>query len=185
VKYLSEKRCLSGKLHEGYFFRGQSAFTYKKFTEGCEMGERKVYDKTQRREDAHFIKMPSELRHYVYLPDYKAEMNFLYALIVDLWNAELGYAYPSQEKLAMYYGKALNTTKEHLKVLQKYRLIETNTNSLGKTYVPLEPLSEHEFFVKYREADQQYKERLRKIEVDREAARLRMVKSREKRSGNE
>lgn len=54
--------------------------------------ERKVYDKTKKREYAHFIKMPSELRYYIYLPDYKAEMNFLYALIVDLWNAELGYA---------------------------------------------------------------------------------------------
>jgi Helix-turn-helix domain len=147
--------------------------------------ERKVYDKTKKREDAHFIKMPSELRHYVYLPDYKAEMNFLYALIVDLWNKDLGYAYPSQEKLAMYYGKALNTTKTHLKTLQKYGLIEMTDTTAGKQYVPLEPLKEEEFFIRYREADRCYKDRLRQIEIDREAARLRMIKSRERRSGND
>lgn len=149
------------------------------------MGERKVYDKTLKRGDAHFIKMPSELRHYIYLPDCKAEMNFLYALIVDLWNKDLGYAYPSQDKLAMYYGKALNTTKEHLRILQKYELIEMAINSQGKTYVPLEPLPEEEFFVEYREADQRYLDGLLQIETEREAARLRMVKSRQKRSGEE
>jgi DNA-binding transcriptional regulator YhcF (GntR family) len=149
------------------------------------MEKRKVYDKTQKRgEDAHFIKLPSELRHYVYLPEFKAEMTFLYALIVDLWNKEVGYAYPSQEKLAMYYGKALNTTKDHLKILEKYGLIEKNRNSLGMTFVPLEPLAEHDFFVKYREADHAYRERLKQIEIDREASRLRMMKSREKRSGS-
>lgn len=148
--------------------------------------KRKVYDKTKKRgEDEHFIKLPSELRHYIYLPEFKAEMCFLYALIVDLWNAELGYAYPSQDKLAMYYGKALNTTKTHLKTLQKYGLIEMQTNSLGMTYVPLEPLSENEFFVNYRAADAQYRERLRQIEIDRESARLRMRASRERRSGND
>jgi hypothetical protein len=148
--------------------------------------ERKVYDKTQKREeDAHFIKLPSELRHYIFLPEFKAEMAFLYALIVDLWNKELGYAYPSQEKLAMYYGKALNTTKDHLKTLKKYDLIDTKLNPQGKTYVPLEPLNEHDFFVKYREADHAYKERLKQIEIEREAARLRMMKSRQRRSANE
>jgi hypothetical protein len=146
--------------------------------------ERKVYDKTQKREDAHFIKMPSELRHYIYLPDYKAEMNFLYSLIVDLWNKELGYAYPSQERLAMYYGKALNTTKSHLGTLQKYELISMKDTSAGKQYIPYEPLKEEEFFVRYREADRCYKDRLRQIELDKQAARLRMVKSRERRSGN-
>jgi hypothetical protein len=146
--------------------------------------KRKVYDKTKKRgEDEHFIKLPSELRHYIYLPEFKAEMCFLYALIVDLWNAELGYAYPSQDKLAMYYGKALNTTKAHLKTLQKYGLIETGYNSRGKVFVPLEPLNEHDFFVKYREADAAYKEGLRQIEIDREASRVRIAKSR--RSGNE
>ncbi|MBI0579664.1 hypothetical protein IEC97_20085 [Neobacillus cucumis] len=112
-------------------------------------------------------------------------MNFLYALIVDLWNKDLGYAYPSQDKLAMYYGKALNTTKEHLRILQKYELIEMAINSQGKTYVPLEPLPEEEFFVEYREADQRYLDGLLQIETEREAARLRMVKSRQKRSGEE
>jgi DNA-binding transcriptional regulator YhcF (GntR family) len=148
--------------------------------------ERKVYDKTKKREeDAHFIKLPSELRHYIYLPEFKAEMAFLYALIVDLWNAKKGYAYPSQDKLAMYYGKALNTTKGHLKTLIKYGIIETKRNSLGKIYVPLEPLNETDFFIKYPEADRLYKARLKQIELDREAARLRMMKSREKRSGTE
>jgi hypothetical protein len=148
------------------------------------MTERKVYDKTQRREDAHFIKMPSELRHYIYLPDFKAEMCFLYSLIVDLWNADLGYAYPSQEKLAMYYGKALNTTKSHLKTLEKYNLIEISGTGAGKIYVPLEPINAPEFFVKYPEAERCYRDRLRQIEIEREAARLRMIKSRERRSGN-
>jgi DNA-binding transcriptional regulator YhcF (GntR family) len=149
------------------------------------MEKRKVYDKTKKREeDAHFIKLPSELRHYIYLPEFKAEMAFLYGLIVDLWNKELGYAYPSQEKLAMYYGKALNTTKEHLKVLEKYELIEKKRNSQGMTFVPLEPLAERDFFVKYREADYTYREKLKQIEIDREAARLRMMKSRQRRSGS-
>jgi hypothetical protein len=146
--------------------------------------EKKIYDKTKKREDAHFIKMPSELRHYIYLPDYKAEMNFLYSLIVDLWNAEMGYAFPSQEKLAMYYGKALNTTKAHLRTLEKYELIEMRDTTAGKQFIPYEPLKEEEFFIKYREADRCYRDRLRQIEVDRESARLRMVKSRERRSGN-
>lgn len=146
--------------------------------------KRKVYDKTKKREeDAHFIKMPSELRHYIYLPEFKAEMCFLYAVIVDLWNAELGYAYPSQDKLALYYGKALNTTKAHVKTLQKYGLIETGYNSNGKVFVPLEPLNEHDFFVKYREADAAYRAGLKQIELDREASRVRMAKSR--RSAND
>jgi hypothetical protein len=80
--------------------------------------ERKVFNKREKG-DGHFIKLPSNVKHYVYHPKFKSEMTFLYALIIDLHNVELGYAYPSIEQLAFYYGKTRQTTSTHLDVLKE------------------------------------------------------------------
>ncbi|WP_051591211.1 helix-turn-helix domain-containing protein [Bacillus sp. UNC438CL73TsuS30] len=116
----------------------------------------KVYDKTK--QEGHFFRLPTDIRHYVFMDGYKTEMNYLYALIVDYYNAKKGYAFPSQYTLAAYYGKAEKTVVQHLKVLKRVGLIEVVSNGRGRVnhYKPLKPLSKEELFAKYPEAAERY-----------------------------
>ncbi|WP_174732995.1 helix-turn-helix domain-containing protein [Mesobacillus harenae] len=123
---------------------------------------RKVFNKSRLQENGEkFIPLPSNLRHYVYMNNYKAEMSFLYGLIVDYYNVEKGYAFPSIYQLAKDYGKSEKTVGEHLKVLKKVGLIDVFESSRGKVnfYKPLVPLTQEEFFAKYPIAAENFEKR--------------------------
>jgi DNA-binding transcriptional ArsR family regulator len=124
----------------------------------------KVYDKSQ--SEGNFIKLPSDIRHYVYIDGYKAEMSYLYALIVDYYSVEKHYAFPSQYTLAKDYGKSQKTVGEHLQVLKSVGLIDIFDNERGKVnyYKPLTPLSKEGLFAKFPKAAEKYE----KVQRDKE-----------------
>ena len=134
-----------------------------------EVRKPKVFRKTKGAYKENFIKLPSNLKHYVYHQKYKAEMSYLYALIVDYFNEEVGYVWPSTHRLAMEYGKAEKTVRTHLNVLEELQLIQKRRGLLGNSYRPYEPLNEDEFFEVFPDAKKTYERALRKLEVEREA----------------
>jgi|SRR5690625_2048366 len=118
---------------------------------------------------AGFYKIPKELTHYVDHKDYKTEMSMLYGIIVQLYNVEMGYAYPSISKLALLYGKGERTTGNQLAKLEKIGLIKRFRGQQGNyCYIPLKPLSKAEFFKKYPDAFENYKTRIQKADEERE-----------------
>ncbi|PEF24964.1 helix-turn-helix domain-containing protein [Bacillus pseudomycoides] len=127
----------------------------------------RVYDKTKA--EGTFFRLPSELRHYIFMKGYKAEMNYLYGLIVDYYNAEKKCAFPSQYTLSKYYGKDETTVRRHLAVLEKVGLIKIIGNGKGKGnfYIPLVPLTQGELFRKYPDAAAKYN----KVTEDKERQR--------------
>ncbi|MDA1577574.1 helix-turn-helix domain-containing protein [Bacillus cereus group sp. TH228LC] len=136
---------------------------------GAEMRKPKIFRKAKGAYKGNFIKLPSNLKYYVYHPKYKAEMSYLYALIVDYFNEEFGYAWPSTNRLAMEYGKAEKTVRTHLNVLEELRLIQKRRGLLGNSYRPYEPLDEDEFFEAFPDAKKVYDRALRKLEAEKEA----------------
>ncbi|MGX5467598.1 helix-turn-helix domain-containing protein [Bacillus toyonensis] len=127
----------------------------------------KVYDKTKA--EGTFLRLPSEIRHYIFMKGYKAEFNYLYGLIVDYYNADKKCAYPSQYTLSKYYGKDETTVRRHLAVLEKVGLIKIIGNGKGKGnfYIPLMPLTQEELFRKYPDAAAKYN----KVTEDKERQR--------------
>lgn len=137
---------------------------------------RKVFNKENpSAEGRKFIPLSSNAKHYIHHDKIDACKLFLYALIVDYYNVNLGYAYPSQERLAVDYGKTSKTTGIHLKDLRDVGLIAIPAS--GK-YVPLEPLSEEEFYRKYPKSWTNYKKAYEDHEKRREAGRKRLEKHR-------
>lgn len=138
----------------------------------------KPYDKgNPSAEGRTFIPLSSNAKHYMHHDKMDAAKLFLYALIVDYYNVDLGYAFPSQERLAVDYGKTSKTTGSHLKDLRDVGLIAIPAS--GK-YVPLEPLSEDEFYRKYPEAWENYQNAYKEHERRREADRKRLEEYRSK-----
>lgn len=142
---------------------------------------RKVFDKSKGGYKGTFIMLPSDLKNYVYIKGYRAEMSYLYALIIDYYNKEEGCAFPSIERLAREYGKSKRTTGEHLKKLQEVGLIAiiprgNNTNA----YIPYEPLPNDELFEQNPEAWDNYKQRLAELEEERKQSRIRLEEWRKK-----
>jgi len=142
----------------------------------------KPFSKKKDAYQRHFIKLPSDLSHYIYHKEVKAEMMYLYALIVDYLNEdEFGYAFPNVDTLALKYGKSTRTTNAHLKILRDVGLIEFIEGTMyGRAYVPYEPLEADDFYEKYPDAWNAYKSNIKKLEYERAQARIRMQTYREK-----
>lgn len=140
----------------------------------------KVFNKNNPGSDGKkFIPLSSNVRHYIYHENMDASKLYLYALIVDYYNVNLGYAYPSHERLAVDYGKTSKTTGKHLRDLKKVGLIKIPAK--GK-YVPLEPLSQEEFYKAYPKAWENYKKILATSEKRQaeDLARLEEYKAKKK-----
>jgi len=138
--------------------------------------EKQVFNKMKMDENLQFIKLPSNIRHYVNLADFKAEMMFLYALIVNYYDADLGYAFPSQDTLAIDYGKTPKTVRQHLSVLKKYELIQMGYIDKKAIYRPLLPLDDKTFFSKYPSAWKNYQAAIKKRDEERVKDNARLIK---------
>lgn len=114
-------------------------------------------------EEEKMLFIPNELRHYVFLPDYKSEMSMLYGLI-DHWTQFNGddYAPLNINILAMYYGTSLETLNEHLRILEKYDLVifAHLGNEENNIFMPRYPLKPKDLFTKFPEAKKRYDETL-------------------------
>lgn len=142
------------------------------------MTKAKVFNKENPSADGRkFIPLSNKVKHYMHHEKMDAGKLFLYALIVDFHNVDKGYAFPSQERLAVDYGKTSKTTGRHLKDLKDVGLIAIPAK--GK-YVPLEPLSEEDFYRKYPKAWTNYKKAYEDHEKRREDGRKRLEKHRAK-----
>ncbi|AZV45181.1 hypothetical protein BAOM_4602 [Peribacillus asahii] len=138
------------------------------------MMTRKVFNKRTPAEGGkNFIALPNDACHYVHHEKMSADKLFLYALIIDYYNLEEGFAFPSIETLAVAYGKAPDTTSKHIDDLKAVGLIDFPYKG---RYVPLIPLSATEFYAEFPEAFTNYQTAFRRCETrkadSRERARL-------------
>jgi|SRR5690625_1557728 len=136
------------------------------------MESRKVYDKNNPGADGrNFVPLSSNALHYVHHPKVRPNMLFLYALLVDKYNVQEGFAYPSLERLAVDYGMSYNATSDHVEILKEVGLIDYPEKGY---YVPLEPLSESEFYRQYPEAWEAYLKALKQAESKRKSDKERL-----------
>lgn len=120
------------------------------------IGSGKVFDKTKAEEGAFFVKMPSDLMNYVHVPGYKPEYSYLYTIIVDYFNSDEGYAYPTKWQISRYYGKGIKTVGKHLDKLKEFGLIKIRKYGRNNVYIPFKPLSQEELFRVFPEARKNY-----------------------------
>lgn len=110
------------------------------------------YDSMGGEDSSNFFYMPYELKNYVFLKDYKVEMNYLFALIDNWCEQNHGdFAPISQSVLARYYGKSTATLRKHLEVMERYGLIMivSARKGVSNIYIPKQPLTSKELFAKY------------------------------------
>ena len=138
---------------------------------------RRVFNKRNPGEDVTFIALPSNAKHYVHHPKMTPDMLFLYALIIDYYNVEEGFAFPSEETLSIDYGRATNTVSKHLDVLKEVGLIDFPEKG---HYIPLTPLPSDEFYAEFPEAWERYKAKYGSVNERKDKARLRAQEWREK-----
>ena len=142
---------------------------------------RTIYNKLNPSNDGYFTPLPSDAFHYVHHPKMTPDMLFLYALIIDYYNVEEGFAYPSEETLSIDYGRATNTVSKHIDILKEVGLIDFPEKG---NYVPLKPLSSAEFYEEFPEAWERYKKKYDSVNDRKEKARIRVREWRSK-FGNE
>lgn len=134
--------------------------------------ERKIFNKHVPTEGGKFfVPLPSDALHYIHHDKMNADRLFLYGLIIDYYNPQDGYAFPSLEKLSVRYGKVPDTTSKHLDDLKEVGLIDFPEKGY---YVPLVPLSEEEFFKEFPEADANYRKAIKRCDTRRKEAAERM-----------
>lgn len=118
-----------------------------------------------------FIPFPSNARHYIHHDKISADKLYLYALLIDYLNVDVGAAWPSNERLAVDYGRTSKTVGLHLRDLESVGLVAIP--SKGK-YIPLEPLEADEFYRKFPGTWEKYTEVLRYSEHRQEDGRQRL-----------
>lgn len=103
-----------------------------------------------------FIPIPVEALHYVNHPRIEAEHLILFAIYIHYYNVEKGAAWPSRERLAREYGKSPRTITTHVSDLVAVGLLD----KIGKGhYIPLTPLKEDAFYIRFPEADENRRKR--------------------------
>lgn len=142
------------------------------------MRTRKVYDKRNPSADGRkFTPLPRNAMHYVYHPKMNPSMLILYAIIIDRYNVDEGFASPSLERLSVDYGMSYNATSDHIEVLKEVGLIDYPEKGY---YVPLEPLEADEFYREFPEAWKAYKKAVSHSEKKRKSDRERLREWRRK-----
>ncbi|MES9771583.1 helix-turn-helix domain-containing protein [Priestia megaterium] len=128
-----------------------------------------IYDKKKKYEKMTFYKRPKDTRYYLYLSGVNAGTLLIYDIICDFYNSELGYAYPSQDRLALESGMGRDTVGNHIKKLLDCGLIVIQTEKRSRTYnryryIPQMPLNKYELFRKYPKALKKYEQAEKKVE---------------------
>lgn len=108
-------------------------------------------------------------RFYTRLPDFKPDHALLYIVLMSYWNAEFGYAFPTKVDLALMLNCGINKPARLTKVLEKYGLVTCvprdrslfGSNDIYYVYEPITTLAD--FYDKYPEAEQNYKERFQRL----------------------
>jgi hypothetical protein len=145
-------------------------------------GSNEIFDKSVKYEDEYHVKVPSNIFHYVYVPGFRPDHVYLYAIIVDKYNVKEGYAYPTQDQLAILYGKTTQSVRRDIRKLIDVGLVRKVefTSRANNGYVPLKPLSQTELFEQCPEAEKAYREAHGKITAERQRNREKLVGIRNK-----
>ena len=146
-----------------------------------EESKRKVFDKrnpADEEREKFFIPFPSDAKHYIYHPKMNPEYLFLYTLIIDYYNESEGRAFPSLVTLEMVYQKHRDTVSKHLDILKEVGLIDFERKQDG--YIPLEPLSQKEFFARFPKAEECYLKSIKKRDKQQVSGRERMREYRQR-----
>lgn len=118
-----------------------------------------------------FIPFPSNARHYIHHEKINADKLFLYTLLIDYLNVNVGAAWPSNERLSVDYGKSSKTTGLHIRDLESVGLLAIPSKG---QYIPLEPLEGEEFYRKFPGTWDNYTEALQYAEHRQEDGRQRL-----------
>ncbi|MFB4160592.1 helix-turn-helix domain-containing protein [Geomicrobium sp. JSM 1781026] len=132
-------------------------------------GSKSVFNKKERTEDEYFIKLPSDIAHYMYVPGISARHTFLYAMIVDYYNPDYGYAWPSYIKLATDLNRSTQTVGQDLRKLYDAGLIEIIKvpSKDYNRYVPYKPLTQGELWLACPEAGENYRAKIKQLDEER------------------
>lgn len=133
-------------------------------------------NKTNPGREGTFIALPSDARHYVYHPKMTPAKLYTYAILIDLFNENKGYAFPSQESLAFYINVSPTTINTHIRDLKAVGLLYV---PIRNQYIPLQPLSQEEFFEDFPEAKKVYLEKLKFRDSRQNDAAMRLKEYRE------
>ncbi|PFS24376.1 hypothetical protein COK46_01820 [Bacillus thuringiensis] len=106
---------------------------------------------------------------YTKLPDFRTDHIVMYTVLMNLYNVEYGYAFPTNAELALRLNCGINKPTQIAKVLEKYGLIRFEprdrskfaSNNVYYVYAPITDASKFED--KYSEAITLYKERETRI----------------------
>lgn len=113
-------------------------------------------------------------RVYTQHPKFNGNVRLIYELLLDHWNAEYGYAFPDQWELARESGQSLSSVKRNIKVLKDLDLIVVRKSPIGRKnnvyYLKKPVTSLDELYRKFPEIEEESKERIAKIDAEREEA---------------
>lgn len=113
-----------------------------------------------------FTKHPNALhRLYTRLPDFQPIHALAYVVLVDYFNEDYGYAWPTQYELYLRLNCGVNTPAKVMETLEDYELIyRKKVNGKNYVYVPREPIdNETEFYARWPEAKTHYDARVEYI----------------------
>lgn len=100
-----------------------------------------------------FTQVPNAVsRHYNYYPQFNGNTSNVYAVILSYFNADYGYAFPTQLQLAQAVNMTEKTVGKHVKVLAEVGLINVHKNGrYGNQYYTFNKPIEHadSFFDKF------------------------------------
>jgi len=142
----------------------------------------KQFDEPRKDGQFSFVKVDKRLmKAYQYLPGFDADAVLVYLLIVDLYNENYGYAFPTLYNISIQLNMKNHRRDKALKTLEKYGLIETwKMDSGNKVYIPKEPLPLEELVNQYPEVLSNYEKLLKQIDEQREKDRKKKQKRRNK-----
>ncbi|PEA75091.1 hypothetical protein [Bacillus wiedmannii] len=106
---------------------------------------------------------------YTKLPDFKTDHIAMYTVLMNLYNIEYGYAFPTNAELALRLNCGINKPAQIAKVLEKYGLIRFEPRDRSKfasnnVYYVYAPITDaREFEDKYSDEIALYKERETRI----------------------
>lgn len=131
-------------------------------------------------DEVFFAKLPTDITHYLYVPGFRGDLAYLYAIFVDFYNSEYGYAFPTQEQLALKTGKSTQSVRADIKRLKAAGLISIKTFSdrSNKAYVPLVPLNQEELWRECPEAERNYRKAIAKLDEERRVNREKQARVR-------
>jgi len=129
-----------------------------------------------------FTQVPNVvMRHYQYYPKFNGNTASVYAVILSHYNADYGYAFPTQIQIAQAVNMTEKTVGNHVKLLEEVGLISVHKNGRysNQVYTFNQPIEDaEEFFGTFpiaAEAKRKMDEQLAKSKAGKDARKTEML----------